>query len=66
MDIILREFRKMPFCWQDKPILRQINSNVSRKELSQIRNLYLTLTEIASNQNTEEVGLYLFDIANIS
>jgi len=52
-EILLREFRKMPFCWQDKPILKLINNEVSRRELPQVRNIYLTLTEIASNQNTQ-------------
>lgn len=65
-EILLREFRKMPFCWQDKPILKLINDKVSRRELPQVRNIYLTLTEIASNQNTQWVIIYLFDIAKIS
>jgi methyltransferase-like protein len=66
MEITLREFRKSPFCRQDKSILRLINEKTTRKELPAIRNLYSTLTEIASNQARENISIYLFDIAKIS
>lgn len=66
MEIAVREFRKSPFCRQDKTILRLINENTTRKELPAIRNLYSTLTEIASNQARENISIYLFDIAKIS
>lgn len=64
--IILREFRKMPFCRQDKTVLRKINNQSNRKELSAIRNTYFTLTEIASNQENEKISTFLFDIAKLS
>lgn len=64
--IILREFRKMPFCWQDKTVLRKINNETNRKEIWAIRNTYFTLTEIASNQENEKISTFLFDIAKIS
>jgi len=66
MEITVREFRKSPFCRQDKSILRLINEKTTRKELPAIRNLYSTLTEIASNQARENISIYLFDIAKIS
>ena len=66
MDVIVREFRKSPFCRQNKDQLRFINMSASRKELPAIRNLYFTLTEIASNQNNDQINIYLFDIAKIS
>ncbi len=56
----------MPFCWQDKSVLRKINLEATRKEISAIRNCYVALTEIASNQENEKISIFLFDIAKIS
>ena len=44
----------MPFCWQDKPILRLINENVNRKELCSVRNTYFTLTELSSDYSSDD------------
>lgn len=62
----IREFRSMPFCWQDKPVLRYINNNVWRKELSSVRNVYLTLTQLSSDESSEDFKVYIFDISNLS
>lgn len=62
----VREFRQSPFCWQDKPILRHINNNVQRKQLSSVRNVYLTLTEIASDYSSEDIKVFIFDVSNRS
>lgn len=62
----VREFRQSPFCWQDKPTLRLINNNVDRKQLSSIRNVYLTLTELASDYSSENINVFIFDVANRS
>lgn len=62
----VREFRKFPFCWQDKPTLRYINDNVERKQLSSIRNIYFTLTELASDYSSEDIKVFIFDVANRS
>lgn len=46
---LVRDFRKKPFAWQDKEALRMMRDHFSGKTLSSVRNLYLGLTEIASD-----------------
>lgn len=55
----VRDYREKPFAWQEKAALRKMrdyrgpNKEFSKNELVKMRNLYLALTEIASD-NSEE------------
>ena len=64
--IKLRKFRDMPFCWQDKEALRLIRDRLPRKEQSSARNIYLALTEIASDKGTDNPAIFLQEIAYYS
>jgi hypothetical protein len=62
--MIIRDFRKSPNAWQDKNVLRTIRENC--KSLSSALSLYLTLTELASNSENDEIEVYGIKLVEMS
>jgi hypothetical protein len=54
------------WCWQEKRITRYIRENLLGKRLTTALAIYQVLTELASNQNTEEFYAYYSQIAKLS
>ncbi|NIP29004.1 MAG: hypothetical protein GTO02_00025, partial [Candidatus Dadabacteria bacterium] len=54
----MRSTRKQPFCWQEKNILRLIRKQYKKSELAKLRNLYLTITEMDSDFNGQDIRFY--------
>lgn len=48
-ELPTRQFRKQPFCWQEKKILRLLKSKYNKRTLPYRRSIYLALTEIESD-----------------
>jgi len=62
-----RNTKNQPFCWQEKKILRLLRSQYyGGKEHDKLRNLYLTLTEIYSDFNGQDIKYYTQTIARYS
>ena len=62
-----RNTKNQPFCWQEKKILRLLrNQYYGGKEHDKLRNLYLTLTEIYSDFNGQDIKYYTQTIARYS
>lgn len=62
----MRSTRKQPFCWQEKKILRIIRRQFKKNELSKLRNLYLTITEMDSDFNGKDIKFYTKTIGSYS
>ena len=58
--------KEQSFCWQEKKVLRLFRCLYVGKELDRIRNLYLTLTEIYSDFNGQDIKYYTETIAKYS
>ncbi len=54
------------WCWQDKDILDLIRENFSGQRLTTALAVYLSLTELASNQGLDEFAAYFSQIAKSS
>lgn len=54
----MRSTRNQPFCWQEKKILRKIRKSYTGSELCKLRNLYLTITEMDSDFNNQDIKFY--------
>ncbi len=71
MDV-MRNIRQQPFCWQEKTVLRKLrknpdgSKNYTGQELSKLRNLYLTLTEIESDSMGQAVEYYTNKVSTYS
>lgn len=61
-----RSAKEQSFCWQEKKVLRLFRCLYVGKELDRIRNLYLTLTEIYSDFNGQDIKYYTETIAKYS
>ena len=62
-----RNTKNQSFCWQEKKILRLLRSQYyGGKEHDKLRNLYLTLTEIYSDFNGQDIKYYTQTIARYS
>ena len=61
-----RSTKEQSFCWQEKKVLRLFRCRYVGKELDRIRNLYLTLTEIYSDFNGQDIKYYTETIAKYS
>ena len=61
-----RSTKNQPFCWQEKKILRLLRCQYEGKEHDKLRNLYLTLTEIYSDFNGQDIKYYTETIAKYS
>ena len=62
-----RNIKNQPFCWQEKKILRLLRDQYyGGKEHDKLRNLYLTLTEIYSDFNGQDIKYYTQTIARYS
>lgn len=61
-----RSTRSQPFCWQEKSILRELNKRYDGAELVKYRNLYLTLTQIDSDFNNQDINFYAKTVATYS
>lgn len=61
-----RSTRKQPFCWQEKKILRLFRTIWKGNELSKIKNLYATITEIDSDFNGKDIKYYTKTIHSYS
>lgn len=61
-----RSTKEQSFCWQEKKVLRLFRCLYVGKELDRIRNLYLTLTEIYSDFNGQDIKYYTETIAKYS
>ena len=66
MSIQKRTTRKQPFCWQEKKILRLLRDQFQKNELSKLRNLYCSITEIDSDFNSQPINYYTKTIATYS
>jgi len=62
----MRSIRKQPFCWQEKKILRLLRRNFKKLELSKLRNLYLTISEMDSDFNGKDIKYYTNSISTYS
>ncbi len=54
------------WCWQDKDILDLIRENFKGQRLTTALAVYLSLTELASNQGLDEFVAYFSQIAKLS
>ena len=54
------------WCWQDKDILDLIRKNFNGQRLTTALAVYLSLTELASNQGLDEFPAYFSQIAKLS
>lgn len=45
--------RRQPWCWQEKPILKYIRKSFEKGEIATATAIYVALTEIASNRQTD-------------
>ena len=61
-----RNTKNQSFCWQEKKILRLLRCQYDGKEHDKLRNLYLTLTEIYSDFNGQDIKYYTQTIARYS
>ena len=61
-----RSTKNQPFCWQEKKILRLLRCQYEGKEHDKLRNLYLTLTEIYSDFNGQDIKYYTQTIIKYS
>jgi len=63
-----RKFREKPFCYQDKDILRLIRKKNSNKPRQNeiLRQIYFTLTEIASDRGNNRFSASMKEIASYS
>lgn len=57
-ELPTRQFRKQPFCWQEKKILRLLKGKYNKRTLPYRRSVYLALTEIESDFGKEFVKNY--------
>ena len=62
----MRSTRKQPFCWQEKKVLRLLRANFNGADLAKLRNLYLTITEIDSDFNNEDINYFTKTISTYS
>lgn len=62
----LRSTRNQPFCWQEKKVLRLLRKSFTGAELQKYRNLYLTITEMDSDFNNQEIKFYTKTISTYS
>lgn len=62
----MRSTRNQPFCWQEKKVLRLLRANFKGADLAKLRNLYLTITEIDSDFNNEDIKYFTKTIASYS
>ena len=62
----MRSTRKQPFCWQEKKVLRFLRRNYKQAELIKLRNLYLTITEMDSDFNGQDIKFYTKTISSYS
>ena len=61
-----RSTKNQPFCWQEKKILRLLRCLYEGNEHDKLRNLYLTLTEIYSDFNGQDIKYYTQTIIKYS
>ena len=61
-----RSTKNQPFFWQEKKILRLLRCQYEGKEHDKLRNLYLTLTEIYSDFNGQDIKYYTQTIIKYS
>ena len=61
-----RNTKNQPFCWQEKKILRLLRCLYEGNEHDKLRNLYLTLTEIYSDFNGQDIKYYTQTIIKYS
>ena len=54
------------WCWQDKDILSLIRENFKGQRLTTSLAIYLSLTELASNNSSDEFTAYFSQIAKLS
>ncbi len=54
------------WCWQDKDTIELIRKNFKGQRLTTALAIYLTLTELASNQGTDEFSAYYSQITTFS
>ena len=54
------------WCWQDKDTLELIRANFKGQRLTTALAVYLSLTELASNQGVDEFTSYFSQIAKLS
>ncbi len=66
MNTKKRSTRNQPFCWQEKKILRLLRDQYVGTEHDKLRNLYLTLTEIFSDFNGQDIKYYTQTIIKYS
>lgn len=56
----IRDYRELPFAYQDKPALRYmrqqwLDKQISTDDFRNLRNIYMALTEIASNKASQTI-----------
>ena len=56
----VRDYRELPFAYQDKPALRYmrqqwLDKQISTDDFRNLRNIYMALTEIASNKASQTI-----------
>lgn len=61
-----RSTRNQPFCWQEKKVLRLLRQRFKGAELQKYRNLYLTITEIDSDFNGQDIKFYTKTVSTYS
>ena len=61
-----RNTKNQSFCWQEKKILRLLRCLYEGNEHDKLRNLYLTLTEIYSDFNGQDIKYYTQTIIKYS
>jgi len=62
-ELLTRQFRKQPFSWQEKVVLRLLKRKYNKRTLPYRRSVYLALTEIESDFGTDFIKNYTKTIA---
>lgn len=66
MGVIRSIKQSRRWCWQDKDILDLIRENFKGQRLTTALAVYLSLTELASNNSSDEFTAYFSQIAKLS
>lgn len=66
MGVIRSIKQSRRWCWQDKDTLELIRENFKGQRLTTALAVYLSLTELASNQGIDEFAAYFSQIAKLS
>jgi hypothetical protein len=65
MQLRVEDGRRQPWCWQEKPILKYIRKSFEKGEIATATAIYVALTEIASNRQSDSFNTKRATIAEM-